>query len=130
LRLSGIVLVFWIAFIAWFLAGTERAGNTSGGATQLVFKQDAKIPSLDSSTANDTEKGSAPSDSISEKKRNDAKAAQVKLAKSNSVFSWYHMNYDIELGGGKKRRLLDNVSGFVAPGKMTALMGESGAGKV
>ena len=28
------------------------------------------------------------------------------------------------------RKLLDNISGFVAPGKLTALMGESGAGKV
>lgn len=34
------------------------------------------------------------------------------------------------LADGTQRRLLDDVSGFVAPGKLTALMGESGAGKV
>jgi len=33
------------------------------------------------------------------------------------------------IGGGERRRLLDNISGYVAPGKLTALMGESGAGK-
>lgn len=42
------------------------------------------------------------------------------------VFSWQHISY--RLAGGKL--LLNNVSGFVAPGKLTALMGESGAGKV
>jgi len=39
------------------------------------------------------------------------------------------MEYVVPLGGGERRRLLDNISGYVAPGKLTALMGESGAGK-
>ena len=45
------------------------------------------------------------------------------------VFSWQHMQYVVPLGKGEHRRLLDDVSGYVAPGKLTALMGESGAGK-
>jgi ATP-binding cassette subfamily G (WHITE) protein 2 (SNQ2) len=45
------------------------------------------------------------------------------------VFSWHRMEYVVPLGGGERRRLLDNISGYVAPGKLTALMGESGAGK-
>jgi ABC-type multidrug transport system ATPase subunit len=32
--------------------------------------------------------------------------------------------------GGERRLLLNDILGFVAPGKLTALMGESGAGKV
>ena len=55
-------------------------------------------------------------------------AAAGRLHVSNEVFNWRNINYDIQVKGGT-RRLLDNVSGFVAPGKMTALMGESGAGK-
>ncbi|CAE6479396.1 unnamed protein product [Rhizoctonia solani] len=126
----GIVIAFWVAFVAWFLAGTERAGHTSGGATQLVFKQNANIPSLDSpASRSDTEKGSVALEVIAEKKQAEAHTAQSKLVKANAVFSWHHLNYDIDAGSGKKRRLLDNISGFVAPGKMTALMGESGAGK-
>ncbi|EUC56947.1 pleiotropic drug resistance ABC transporter [Rhizoctonia solani AG-3 Rhs1AP] len=129
-RNFGIVIAFWIGFVAWFLAGTERAGHTSGGATQLVFKQNAKIPTLDSSPSRgDTEKGSVSPEVVAEKKQADAHAAQNKIVKANAVFSWHHLNYDIDAGGGKQRRLLDNISGFVAPGKMTALMGESGAGK-
>ena len=49
---------------------------------------------------------------------------------SEDVFTWRHLEYDVRLGKGETRRLLDDVSGYVAPGKLTALMGESGAGKV
>lgn len=57
-------------------------------------------------------------------------AALREAPKMTNTFSWQHMNYVISAGGGKTRKLLDNVSGFVSPGKLTALMGESGAGKV
>jgi ATP-binding cassette subfamily G (WHITE) protein 2 (SNQ2) len=46
------------------------------------------------------------------------------------VFTWRHLSFDVNLKKHDTRRLLDDVSGFVAPGKLTALMGESGAGKV
>jgi ATP-binding cassette subfamily G (WHITE) protein 2 (SNQ2) len=46
------------------------------------------------------------------------------------VFTWRNVQYDVTLKKGETRRLLDDISGFVAPGKLTALMGESGAGKV
>lgn len=42
------------------------------------------------------------------------------------VFSWQHVQYVVPVGGGQHKRLLDDVSGYVAPGKLTALMGESG----
>jgi len=45
------------------------------------------------------------------------------------IFSWQHINYTVPTDGGDDRQLLSDVSGFVAPGKLTALMGESGAGK-
>ncbi|KAJ3538407.1 hypothetical protein NM688_g6524 [Phlebia brevispora] len=45
------------------------------------------------------------------------------------IFSWQHINYTIPLGGGKHKELLEDVSGYVAPGKLTALMGLTGAGK-
>lgn len=46
------------------------------------------------------------------------------------TFSWQHINYTIPLSGGRHKQLLDDVSGYVAPGKLTALMGATGAGKV
>lgn len=46
------------------------------------------------------------------------------------IFTWHHVQYVVPISGGPERKLLDDVSGYVAPGKLTALMGESGAGKV
>ena len=37
--------------------------------------------------------------------------------------------YDVPIGKNQTRRLLSEVYGYVKPGLMTALMGESGAGK-
>ncbi|KZP04118.1 P-loop containing nucleoside triphosphate hydrolase protein, partial [Athelia psychrophila] len=45
------------------------------------------------------------------------------------VFSWQHMEYVVPIGSNEHRKLLDEVTGYAAPGKLTALMGESGAGK-
>lgn len=112
-------------FIAWFLAATERAGNVSAGVTQLVFKQNAKIPILEERKGNgDTESGSAALGTLVERREYDKQAAQGALPKSRSVFSWFHMNYDVTIAKGKQRRLLDDVSGFVAPGKMVSFVFE------
>jgi len=45
------------------------------------------------------------------------------------IFSWRSINYTVPIPGAPDRQLLSDVSGYVAPGKLTALMGESGAGK-
>lgn len=44
------------------------------------------------------------------------------------MFLRHHLRYDVSTPHGT-RCLLDDVSGYIAPGKLTALMGESGAGK-
>lgn len=93
----------------------------------------------------DEEKGSSqPAPSVSEKadpheNRADGADAEKTHMKVNpasgapamtDVFSWQHLEYTVTMPDGTQRRLLDDVSGYVAPGKLTALMGESGAGKV
>ncbi|KAH0837832.1 pleiotropic drug resistance ABC transporter [Lanmaoa asiatica] len=44
------------------------------------------------------------------------------------TFTWENLNYHVPVPGGT-RRLLHDVDGYVKPGKLTALMGASGAGK-
>ena len=46
------------------------------------------------------------------------------------TFSWEGLKYTVPISGGEEKKLLNDVSGYVVPGKLTALMGESGAGKV
>lgn len=121
---SGIVLAFWVFFVGWYLAATERAGNISASATQLVFKQNAQIPDLGEHEDKDNAESGAtlPDVAAIERDQKATQAAQNASSKSRAVFSWYHMNYDVTVSGGKQRRLLNDVSGFVAPGKMVSTM--------
>lgn len=43
------------------------------------------------------------------------------IQKQTAVFHWDRVNYDIKIKG-KPRRLLDEISGWVRPGTLTALM--------
>lgn len=50
------------------------------------------------------------------------------------TLAWLHINYSVDIvsqhsKGSHRRQLLKEISGFAAPGHMTALMGSSGAGK-
>ena len=64
----------------------------------------------------------------------DSKATKPPVAQQNinmaDIFTWQNIKYVVPVSGGEHRQLLDDVSGYVSPGKLTALMGESGAGKV
>ncbi|KAH8701389.1 AtrD, ABC-transporter [Phaeosphaeriaceae sp. PMI808] len=50
------------------------------------------------------------------------------LQEQSSVFHWSDVSYDVKVGK-ENRRILQEVSGWVKPGTLTALMGATGAGK-
>ena len=77
----------------------------------------------------DEERGKVDSRRAEEKLRNDS-GDSISVPMMTDVFTWKNVEYNVTIKKGETRRLLDNISGFVAPGKLTALMGESGAGKV
>jgi ATP-binding cassette subfamily G (WHITE) protein 2 (SNQ2) len=76
----------------------------------------------------DEEKGAA---SVYEKEipSDEPKASVAASARPSDIFSWKDVSYTVPIHGMPDRQLLSNVTGYVAPGKLTALMGESGAGK-
>lgn len=93
----------------------------------MRFKRGATTPPL-THDLTDEEKG--PSSEKTTSGHDDIEEIPLDTPAMKDVFTWQHLDYTVPVGGGQMRRLLDDVSGYVAPGKLTALMGESGAGKV
>ncbi|GJE86387.1 pleiotropic drug resistance ABC transporter [Phanerochaete sordida] len=134
----GIIVAFGAAFIAAFWLLTELNTSTSEARTVTFFKPGAKLDAVRDSRAEgaDEEKGGASPGSGGEgspdpatEKARMAVAGAGGAPRMTDVFSWQHLAYTVTMPDKSERRLLDDVSGFVAPGRLTALMGESGAGK-
>ncbi|KZV90437.1 pleiotropic drug resistance ABC transporter [Exidia glandulosa HHB12029] len=129
----GIVVAFGVAFIAALLALTEMNTSLSVETAITLFKRGSR--KIQGSSPADAEKGKAPTPSSASDSQAPGISAEAEKAlegaatSSGDVFTWQGLSYTVPVGGGEQRRLLDDVSGFVAPGRLTALMGESGAGK-
>ena len=103
----------------------------------MLFKRGTKsVPGIrgaqEEADARDEEKGAPEKRDATEKtlSKSGTSSTGVNVPTMSDVFTWRHLQYDVRVGKGETRRLLADVSGYVAPGKLTALMGESGAGKV
>ncbi|KAH9995929.1 ABC-2 type transporter-domain-containing protein [Russula compacta] len=131
-RNYGIVVAFGIAFLMSLLYFTEFNTHIAGEKSMTVFKRGTGAPVAreiqEKADVTDEERGPVDSRGADEKIRTDS-GESIAVPMMSDVFTWRHIEYDVSLGKGETRRLLDDISGFVAPGKLTALMGESGAGK-
>lgn len=142
----GVICLFGVAFILayWILTehNTRMTASTAvtwfkrGSRARLVEEAHAQTSAADadeekgfSSTSTRTEKPSAPGSEKGEQQPQMRVDAASGAPAMTDIFSWQHLDYTVPLGDGTSRKLLDDISGFVAPGKLTALMGESGAGK-
>lgn len=101
----------------------------------MLFKRGSKAAVIQEAESEvkgaDVEKpSSAAGSGSSQTEVEEAREAAAAAPPMTDTFSWQHLNYTIPLGHGETRKLLDDVSGYVAPGKLTALVGSSGAGKV
>lgn len=135
-RNLGFMFAFMIFFLFVYLFATEFNSATSGSAEVLLFRR-GRVPKqlvvAEKAAGRDEEApalagtvtGASKDDSEIDKEQNEQVQA---LAPQTDVFTWKDVCYDIKIKG-EPRRLLDNVSGWVKPGTLTALMGVSGAGK-
>lgn len=118
-RNFGILIGFLVFFMAIYLIAVELNSSTSSTAEALVFQR-GHVPSY----LKDGSKASKTSERQEQEQEHDVKG----LVPQKDIFTWRDVVYDIQIKEGE-RRLLDNVSGWVKPGTLTALMGVSGAGK-
>ena len=125
-RNFGILLGFLFGFMFIYFLATELNSSTTSTAESLVFRR-GHVPKymqdVDKKQEGDAETGR------SEKAAETTDGEDVSaIPAQTDVFTWRDVVYDIQIKG-EPRRLLDNVSGWVKPGTLTALMGTSGAGK-
>ncbi|KAF1965177.1 hypothetical protein BU23DRAFT_593783 [Bimuria novae-zelandiae CBS 107.79] len=104
-RNLGICFVFFVAFTFLYAFTIEFMKLDDATSNHMVFRKPTP------SQSNDREKASEQT---------------LELQPNQDVFCWKHVNYDIQIKG-ENRRLLQDVQGYVEPGKLTALMGASGA---
>jgi ATP-binding cassette, subfamily G (WHITE), member 2, PDR len=125
-RNFGIIIAFVIFFMGMYFVAVELNSSTTSTAEALVFQR-GRVPAHLQKGAKrgpvDEEMVAAAQSGTSESS-SDMRAIEPQ----KDVFTWKDVVYDIEIKG-EPRRLLDNVSGWVKPGTLTALMGVSGAGK-
>ena len=125
----GIYLAFGVAFTAALLMFTEFNSATSVDSAITLFKRGSKTRAV--KTTGEDEESGAVDEKLLEKLASPTSPTSEKVAapRMTDIFSWKDVTYIVPIPGKEDRMLLSNVSGYVAPGKLTALMGESGAGK-
>lgn len=121
-RNFGIIIAFLVFFMLVYFVATELNSSTSSTAEVLVFQRGHVPAYLQKAPADGEPEGASNAKESSGD--SDVKAIEPQT----DIFTWRDVVYDIEIKG-EPRRLLDNVSGWVKPGTLTALMGVSGAGK-
>lgn len=126
----GIVMAFFGGFVVALLVFSEFNTATSFDAFRVMFKRGSKSPIIqEAKRATDEEKSLASSQPVGNHDSSGMEKALAEQQPMSDIFSWQHIRYSVQVAEGS-RLLLEDVSGYVAPGKLTALMGESGAGKV
>ncbi|CAC9892285.1 unnamed protein product [Aureobasidium pullulans] len=139
-RNFGFICAFFLFFVALTAIGMELQKPNKGGGEVTVFKRGQVPRSVENDVetggrASDEESGEANSGQVDATPNNDEAHKEsdsddtvAAIGKNETIFTWQNVNYTIPYEGGE-RKLLQDVSGFVRPGKLTALMGASGAGK-
>ncbi len=126
-RNVGILFGFFGFFIIAYAVMSELQGDPSAVGGKMIFRRGAK------QLKGQAELEQAAIDAEDQSAHGEHKADEIadsKLPTTTDIFAWQNVTYDVPVKGAEKtRRLLNGVSGFVQPGRMTALMGESGAGK-
>lgn len=133
-RNFGIIIAWLIFFVVLTMIGMELQKPNKGGSSVTVFKRGQAPKDVDEALKNGTNPGDEEAgNTVQENVENteDRSGEEEKnvegIAKNTAIFTWQHVNYDIPVKGGQKK-LLNDVSGYVKPGRLTAMMGASGAG--
>ncbi|KAL3233195.1 Uncharacterized protein RNJ44_05111 [Nakaseomyces bracarensis] len=134
----GIGMAYVIFFLVVYLIlceyneGAKQKGEILVFPQNIVRKMKKQRKLRNNASVDDVEVGDTSDITdkkiISESSDSEDSDANVGLSKSEAIFHWRDLCYDVQIKK-ETRRILNNVDGWVKPGTLTALMGASGAGK-
>jgi ABC-type nitrate/sulfonate/bicarbonate transport system ATPase subunit len=127
-RNFGILIAFLVGFMLIYFVACELNSSTTSTAEALVFRRGHAPPSMQDNKKSGSDVENTKNPVVAERTTTSDDKGMGAIQPQTDVFTWRDVSYDIEIKG-EPRRLLDNVSGWVKPGTLTALMGVSGAGK-
>lgn len=117
------VLCFWILFVVGIAVVMEYVEFGNTGYTINVYKR--RKPAVNAITSDQQLADTEEKGMYSEMPPQGPTDQQITMG---TTFTWKTIDYTVPVKGGSKK-LLNQVSGYIKPGTMTALMGASGAGK-
>ncbi|KAG9016077.1 hypothetical protein FRB93_011551 [Tulasnella sp. JGI-2019a] len=127
-RNFGILVAFWIFFVAMCMVGTERLKAAGSTKNFLLYKRGGGDKYIQQAALH----GNQPRDEEEAQEMQtvgkSGRQSNGNVHTTSTVFTWRNLTYTVS-AGGHQRTLLQNVQGWCKPGTMTALMGASGAGK-
>lgn len=124
-RNFGIIIAFWLFFVALTMVGMELQKPNAGGGAVTIFKRGQAPKSVEramdkDSVVEDEEKaGAVDGDKLSQEESSGSESGKLDkgVAKNESVFTYQKVNYTIPLDKGH-RTLLNDVQGYVRPGSL------------
>ncbi|KAI0698983.1 pleiotropic drug resistance ABC transporter [Cerioporus squamosus] len=130
-RNFGVLCAFGAGFVGILLLLTEVNQRLAGDSNVMLFKRgsNADVVKAAKQISPDEEKGNSASPSSNGDHSFNERELKEAALETHNTFSFHHLNYTVPVSKHDTRQLLEDVSGYVPPGKLTALMGESGAGK-
>lgn len=121
-RNLGVIIAYMVLFLVLHLLTTEYVASERSKGEVLVFTRKAVSRKCREKGSNDAETGrparASQGQTGSSSDPNDSIAG---VEKQTKVFHWKDICYDIKIKA-ERRRILDNVDGWVRPGTLTALM--------
>lgn len=135
-RNLGIMFCFVIGYLGVNSVLVEYYNPIVASSDKLIFVHCANVPLsiLEALDVEDTdpEKSVGVKNDASEKNSFESShfvsGDKSHFLGSDDIFMWKNVNYTVQYDG-EDRKLLDDIQGYVLPGTLTALMGESGACK-
>lgn len=118
------LLAIWVGLVLAYAVACEfqTDPNTSTGVLIYARKAERLTSMADMS-------GDGSPEPIAPPGLRRASLIMAQMNREKRVFTFRDIRYDVPVKGEAPRRLLHNVTGYVAPGLLTAIMGPSGSGK-